>query len=155
MYNFIQTFLDSREITVKILTISPAKRYLHGILKFKTVGYIRLIARRVELLNKLIQAGIPVILFETNFIWYENPLPDFLRAGERYNVDLVGTKSRVESQMMCGGFIYFRNTTRMPALFAEVLRQMRKLEVRLERQGNTEPSPLMQNEQRYMNHWLK
>ncbi|KAL8577466.1 hypothetical protein ACOMHN_021918 [Nucella lapillus] len=147
--------LHSQWLHLKILIISPATRYLHGILKFRTVGYIRLIARRVELLNKLIQAGIPVILFETDFIWYENPLPDFLRAGDRYNVDLVGTKSRVESQMMCGGFIYFRNTTRMPALFAEVLRQMWKLEVRLERQGNTEPSPLMQNEQRYLNNLLK
>ena len=122
---------------------------------FNTVGYVRMMVRRTQLLNELVQSGIPFVLFETDFVWFENPLPDFVELAQKDNLDLVGTVSAVRDQIMCGGFIYFRNTLRTRAVWAEVFRRMQVLESKMSSMNNKDKSPPMQNEQRYLNTLLK
>ena len=81
---------------------------LKGGQTFNSVGYVRMMVRRTELLNELLQSGISFVLFETDFVWFENPVPDFVELAFKDSLDLVGTKSAAPEQIMCGGFIYFR-----------------------------------------------
>ncbi|XP_025080186.1 UDP-D-xylose:L-fucose alpha-1,3-D-xylosyltransferase 1-like isoform X2 [Pomacea canaliculata] len=127
---------------------------LSGELNFYTVAYVRMMALRTRLLNELLQAGYAFVLFETDFVWFENPVPDFLDLARTKNLDLVGTNSSVDDQIMCGAFIYFRNTSRTRAVWAEVTRLMEELVEKMKVLDPTQSPPRKQNEQRYLNRLL-
>ena len=128
---------------------------LKGRQTFNSVGYVRMMVRRTELLNELLRSGISFVLFETDFVWFENPVPDFVELAFKDSLDLVGTKSAAPEQIMCGGFIYFRNTYRTRAVWAEVLRLMHVLDARMNALDNKDKNPKHENEQRYLNTLLK
>ncbi|XP_070173762.1 uncharacterized protein [Littorina saxatilis] len=81
--------LNQRWPNIKTHTVNQTQNELSGPLKFGTVGYIRMMVRRTELLNALVQANISFLLFETDFIWFENPVPDFIKLGQEENLDLA------------------------------------------------------------------
>ena len=147
--------LKRRWPNVKTVTVNQSKSELNGTLRFGTVGYVRMMVRRTDLMNALIQAHVSMLLFETDFIWFENPVPDFLAMGRDKDLDLVGTVSTAYTQIMCGAFIYFRNTARMRTLWAEVTRQMHVLEGRVHSKTDGSGAPFRQNEQVFLNGLLK
>ena len=150
-----ETSLKRRWPEVKTVTVNQWQNELHGPLQFGTVGYIRMMVRRTDVLNALIQANISFVLFETDFVWFENPVPDFLDLGRVKDLDLVGTVSTAYMQIMCGAFIYFRNTTRTRKVWAEVTRLMHELERRVHSKKDRSGAPYGENEQVYLNRLLK
>ncbi|XP_025080287.1 UDP-D-xylose:L-fucose alpha-1,3-D-xylosyltransferase MGP4-like isoform X3 [Pomacea canaliculata] len=136
---------------VRSMTINSQRFSLGGQLPFNTVGYVRMMVLRTEVLNELVQSNLPFVLFETDFVWLRNPVPDFLELAFKEELDLVGSKSAVEDQIMCGGFIYFRNTEHTRLLWAEVTRKMHSLEDRMKFLKDNESAPKKENEQRYLN----
>lgn len=140
--------------TIRSEVVTHANLSLGGNLVFSTAGYLRLMAWRTKTLNELLQSGLNVFLFETDFIWFDNPLPDFLSLADKHDLDLVGTKPWA-NDVICGAFIYFRNTPRTREVWAEVTRQMTVLESRIESLDRNRGLPEKEHEQAYLSNLLK
>ncbi|KAK7502932.1 hypothetical protein BaRGS_00005881, partial [Batillaria attramentaria] len=146
-------------LSVSDVTASEDESFgsLHpGNLTYGTAGYVRMMAHRTKILNVLLQYGFSFFLFEADFVWLANPLPDFLQYGKKHELDFVGTiSSDPLEDNICGAFIYFRNTVRTRTVWERVTKQVEILEDVVSLLEDSEKAPPREHEQIYLNALLK
>lgn len=57
---------------------------------FSHVGYLKLLVRRTQILNLLIQHDFETFLFEFDFLWIKNPVPLLHSYNDQYDMLFIG-----------------------------------------------------------------
>ena len=57
---------------------------------FSHVGYIKLLVRRTQVLNLLIQHDFETFLFEFDLLWIQNPVPLLYSSNNQYDMLFIG-----------------------------------------------------------------
>ena len=70
---------------------------------FSHVGYLKLLVRRTQILNLLIQHDFETFLFEFDFLWIKNPVPLLHSYNNQY--DMLFIVNYYEPNSINGGFV--------------------------------------------------
>ncbi|KAL4236238.1 hypothetical protein ACF0H5_004625 [Mactra antiquata] len=109
---------DIRVVSLN-LSISDAKQ------DYSTVEYVKIMIHRAELFKALLNAGHEVMLFEFDYVWFENPLP---RLQKMNDVDmLVNPVSGTDKTVINGGLIYLFPTEKTKSLWAQLTCKLQEL----------------------------
>ena len=66
---------------------------------YSKAGYVRMMHVRTGYLLALVEAGVRVLLFETDCLWLRDPLPEVLALQHTQHADIVATK--VPAHLVC------------------------------------------------------
>mmetsp|Transcript_11756 Transcript_11756/g.19120 ORF Transcript_11756/g.19120 Transcript_11756/m.19120 type:complete len:863 (-) Transcript_11756:211-2799(-) len=71
-----------------------------------TVEYQKLILERTRFVHRVLQLGFNVLLGDIDAVWLKDPFPS-LRPSDTDDFDIAGQR---DTDSLCGGFLYLRNT---------------------------------------------
>jgi hypothetical protein len=85
---------------------------------WNTVGYNTIILQRTRAVQRILDAGIPLLLFEADAYVRGNFVTEFVRHAD---VDIVGVRETFNRPLINGGFLLLRNSTRTRAVWSSVV----------------------------------
>ncbi|CAI9734453.1 Hypothetical predicted protein [Octopus vulgaris] len=108
---------------VKVVVLPETS--LNGNQTYSKVGYVKLMVKRTEILNSLLQNDIEILLFEVDCLWVSNPIDECKKIALENDVIVTCIAGRKRS--IAGGFIYMKPTNAVKTLWQELNSKMRRL----------------------------
>ena len=94
-----------------------------GALSFGRAGYLRLMVQRTQIIQRLLQSNVRLLLFEVDFVWLANPLPTILSQSDQAHSDIVAIRE-IGTPQTCGCFFLLNPTPVTKALWTRLTEQM-------------------------------
>jgi hypothetical protein len=98
---------------------------INDVLKYKTLNYQRLMAKRTQFIDQVLNLNYTILLADNDAIWMQNPI-EFIRkeyANKSFDLLAQNDNMKTNSSQICGGFIYMKPTTNMKALWHSVAKK--------------------------------
>jgi hypothetical protein len=103
--------------------IVPDTGNLSGPQTYGFRGFLELMAWRTEIVLKLLQANIEVMLFDTDIVWIRNVMPVMTK---NQSIDFVGTMNNRDGSEINAGLLLLRPTAGTLEMWQSVTDAMRK-----------------------------
>ena len=110
--------------TVHVVSLNDS-RY-DGALSFGRAGYLRLMVQRTQIIQRMLQSNVRLLLFEVDFVWLANPLPTILSQSDQEHSDIVAIRE-IGTPQTCGCFFLLNPTPVTKALWTRLTEQMDEL----------------------------
>ena len=133
-----------------ITVVSFNASRFNGPQRYSRGGYVRLMVERTRLIQRLVNSGVRLLLFEVDFVWLADPLPAILAQSRQSLADIVATRSNRRNDMACGCFLLLNPTTATAELWARLTRRMDELDVRVARLGERSRVSTATNDQTFL-----
>jgi hypothetical protein len=118
-----------QNLMVKIRTLYPnlnvvclsSFKLINEKQKYCSAGFMRMGIYRAIVVNWIIQVNIPLLLFELDALWLQNPIP-FLIDIEPYDLAIIPTYEKSFEAAI--GFYYMKASPRMKQFWRELIRRL-------------------------------
>ena len=137
--------LASKDAHVVILS---AEQTVEDDQYFNHVGYLKLLVRRTQILNLLIQHDFETFLFEFNFLWIKNHVPLLHSYDNQYDMLFIG--NYYEPNSINGGFVYMFPTNTTRQVLHILVEQMVNPAEHIQGLSNKDEVPEKENDQVYL-----
>ena len=114
------------------VVIMSAEKTLEDHQYFSHVGYLKLLVRRTQILNLLIQHDFETFLFEFDFLWIRNPVPLLQSYYNQYDMLFIGN--------------YYKPTNATKQVLHKLVEQMVNLAVHIQGLSNKDEVPEKEND---------
>ncbi|GAB1597720.1 UDP-D-xylose:L-fucose alpha-1,3-D-xylosyltransferase 1-like [Argonauta hians] len=131
---------------VKVVVMHEAS--LNGNQSYSKVGYIKLMVKRSEVLNSLLQNNIEILLFEVDCLWVSNPIDECRKRALKN--DIVVTCIAGIKTSIAGGFLYMKPTKPTKTLWAELNKKMRHLGHEIDKKDDKSSVSEAKNDQMFL-----
>ena len=115
---------------------------------FSHVGYLKLLVRRTQILNLLIQHDFETFLFEFNFLWIKNHVSLLHSYDNQYDMLFIGNYYKPNS--INGGLVYLFPTNTTRQVLHILVEQMVNLAEHIQGLSNKDEVPEKENDQVYL-----
>ncbi|XP_036367437.1 UDP-D-xylose:L-fucose alpha-1,3-D-xylosyltransferase 3-like [Octopus sinensis] len=136
---------DWPNVKVVVLPITS----LNGNQTYSKVGYVKLMVKRTEILNSLLQNDIELLLFEVDCLWVSNPIDECKKIALKN--DMIVTSIAGRKNTAAGGFIYMKPTKAVKTLLQELNSKVRRLGKEIKGKNNNKHVSKRKNDQVYLN----
>ncbi|CAI9734454.1 Hypothetical predicted protein [Octopus vulgaris] len=135
---------DWPNVKVVVLPITS----LNGDQIYSTVGYVKIMVQREEILNSLLQNDVELLLFEVDCLWVSNPLDECKKIALKN--DMIVTSIAGRKNTAAGNFIYMKPTKAVKTLLQELNSKMRRLGKEIEGKDDNKLVSESENDQVYL-----
>lgn len=125
---------------------------IHGDQEYSKVGYVKMMHLRTQIIRVLLEHGFTLLLFETDCLWIENPLPDIKNHAN--NSDIVVAKPTHKHGYL-GGFQLLISTGNTLKFYNEFSQMMWKLYNEISSYAASKSVPDYHNDQVYFSNLLE
>ncbi|XP_076446358.1 uncharacterized protein LOC143283864 [Babylonia areolata] len=131
---------------VSVVAMDPPQ--FSGFRNYSRAGHVRMMTERTRFILRLLEAGVPLLLFEVDCLWLKDPLP-FLQPFHAA-ADIVGTRvNTVKPIVVASGFLLLHPTPTTVQFWRKLTDDLDQLVASFKKLGNTDRVSEADNEQRY------
>ncbi|XP_076461489.1 uncharacterized protein LOC143293980 [Babylonia areolata] len=127
-----------------------------GFRNYSKAGHVRMMTERTRFILHLLEAGVPMLLFEVDCLWLKDPLPFLLPPSHAAQADIVGTKVSVADKfVVAAGFLLLHPTPTTILFWRQLTNDMDQLVASFRTLGNSNAVDETKNEQEYFTNLAK
>ncbi|XP_045216126.2 uncharacterized protein LOC123566248 [Mercenaria mercenaria] len=120
---------------------------------YSRAGYVKIMIRRTQIMYSILQADINLLLFEFDYVWFSNPLPEF---NDMSDVDILfNPVSLTNGNTSNGGLIFIYATDRAKVFWKKLTELMIDLGERIQTQSVHTKVSEHENDQMYYSKLLR
>lgn len=130
-----------------ITVIVTDKQFPKGNQEYSHVGYLKILIGRTNTILSLLLNDLDIMLFEFDYMWFENPVPEFQAIND---VDILVNPVSQTQGIVNGGLVYLFATERTKSLWRQLTEMMEDLGRRIGVDDDVTRVSEMENDQQYL-----